>query len=126
MKAKEEEAIRLRAMKISVPDIARQTGLSVFSVYEVTEGRDVAIEKMALLHFRRGTGWPWDQNACDPDVQSPPSGERSLDTARAIIDLLRGTSLDNPVRIALDQLNAAERMQMLDIMRRLITQAAPR
>lgn len=123
--AREDEARRLRAMKVSVPDTARQTGLSVFSVYEVTEGRDVAIEKMARLHFRRGTGWPWDQNACDPDVQSPPSGDRSLDAARAIIDLLRGTSLDNPVRGALDQLTQGERMQMLDIMRSLIAEARP-
>ncbi|QGG90983.1 MULTISPECIES: hypothetical protein [unclassified Agrobacterium] len=124
MNATEEEAKRLRAMNISVPDISRQTGLSVFKVYEVTESRDVAVRKMARLHFLRGTGWPWDEKACDPDSQRPPSGDRPLDAARAIIDLLRGTSLDNPIRMALDQLGDDERMQMLEIMRYLIADAA--
>lgn len=123
MKATEEEAKRLRAMNISVPDISRQTGLSVFKVYEVTESRDVAVRKLARLHFLRGTGWPWDQNACDPDIQNPPSGDKPLDAARAIVDLFRGTSLDNPMRIALDQLGEDDRTQLLEIMRYLIAEA---
>ncbi|MGE8104483.1 hypothetical protein ACQKP1_12440 [Allorhizobium sp. NPDC080224] len=123
MNAAEEEAKRLRAMNISVPDISRQTGLSVFKVYEVTESRDVAVRKMARLHFLRGTGWPWDQNACDPNIQAAPSGDKPLDAARAIVDLFRGTSLDNPMRIALDQLGEDDRTQLLEIMRYLIAEA---
>lgn len=54
----ENEAKRLRGMHVSVADIMRQTGLSMFKVYEVTEGRDTAVAKTARLHFVRGTGWP--------------------------------------------------------------------
>jgi hypothetical protein len=123
MDSRNEEARRLRAMNVSVPDISRQTGLSAFAIYEGTEGRDVAVRKMARLHYVRGTGWPWDSFASDPDVQCPPSRDQPLDAARAIIDLLRGTSLDNPVRHALDKLDAQERAQLLDIMTYLISGA---
>lgn len=111
-------------MNVSVPDISRQTGLSAFTIHEVTEGRDVAVRKMARLHYVRGTGWPWDSFASDPDVQCPPSGDQALDAARAIIDLLRATSLDNPVRNALDQLAAQERTQLVEIMTYLIRESA--
>lgn len=120
----EEEVKRLRAAHVSVPDIARQTGLSAFEIYEICEGRDVAVQKMARLHHLRGTGWPWDLMARDPAVQNQPTGDQAMDAARAIIDLLRGTSLDNPVRIALDRLPEGDRKQILDIMIHLIRQKA--
>ena len=123
MDSSNEEAKRLRAMNVSVPDISRQTGLSAFAIYEATEGRDVAVRKMARLHYVRGTGWPWDSFARDPDVQCPSSGDKPLDAARAIIDLLRGTSLDNPVRNALDQLGDQERAQLVEIMTFLIRES---
>lgn len=123
MDGKNEEAKRLRALNVSVPDISRQTGLSAFAIYEATEGRDVAVRKIARLHYVRGTGWPWDSFASDPDIQCPPSGDRALDAARAIINFLRGTSLHNPVRDALDQLEAQERAQLVEIVTFLIRES---
>lgn len=69
------EAKRLRELHVSVNDISRQTGLNMFEVYGATEGRDIAIRKMARLHFVRGTAWPWDELATDPDMQKEPAGD---------------------------------------------------
>lgn len=119
-----EEAKRLRRMHISVPDTMRQTGLSMFEVYECTEGRDAAVTKLARLHYTRGTGWPWDELDSDPDVQHEPTGDGALDAARAIVNLFRGRSLEDPVRQALDTFSQEERRQMVEIITLLVRRSS--
>jgi hypothetical protein len=115
-----DDVRRLRALHVSVNDIARQTGTTVFQVYEICEGREVAIEKLARLHEVRGIGWPWDEMACDPDVQQGLSTIAALNAMRAIIDLFRGTSLENPMRLTLDALPIEERKRLVDIGTRIV------
>ncbi|KQY25931.1 hypothetical protein [Rhizobium sp. Root483D2] len=115
-----DEVRRLRALHVSVNDIARQTGTTVFEVYEISEGRGVAIEKLARLHEVRGIGWPWDEMAHDPDVQQEPSTVAAINAVRAIIDLFRGTSLENPIRLALDALPIEERKRLVEIGTRIV------
>ncbi|WP_162703234.1 hypothetical protein [Ensifer sp.] len=116
----EDEARRLRSMHISVPDIMRQTGLTMFEVYEVTENREMAVAKMARLHFVRGTGWPWDESVTHPDDQRQPTQDPVLDAARAIVDLFRGQTSDDPMRGLLDALPLERRKQVLEILVRLV------
>ncbi len=116
----EDEARRLRSMHISVPDIMRQTGLTMFEVYEVTESREMAVAKMARLHFVRGTGWPWDENVTHPDDQRQPTQDPVLDAARAIVDLFRGQTSDDPMRGLLDALPLERRKQVLEVLVRLV------
>ncbi|WP_395517727.1 hypothetical protein [Pseudorhizobium flavum] len=118
-----DEVKRLKAMHISVPDIMRQTVLSMFEVYEVTESREVAIKKMARLNYVRGTGWPWDEIVVHPDDQRNPTGDKALDSARAIVNLFRGRALDDPIRQALYTLPLEERRQMVEIITELVRQA---
>ncbi len=111
-------------MHISVPDIMRQTGLGMFEVYEITESREIAVAKMARLHFVRGTGWPWDEMVNHPDAQRQPTQDPALDAARAIVDLFRGQTIDDPVRGLLDALPPEKRKQVLEILVRLIRTAS--
>ena len=120
----EDEARRLRSMHISVPDIMRQTGLSMFEVYEITESREIAVAKMARLHFVRGTGWPWDEMVNHPNDQRQPTQDPVLDAARAIVDLFRGQNLDDPMRGLLDALPLEKRKQVLEILVRLMRAAS--
>lgn len=120
----EDEARRLRSLHISVPDIMRQTGLSMFEVYEVTESREVAVAKMARLHFVRGTGWPWDEMVNHPDDQRQPTQDPALDAARAVVNLFRGQTVDDPMRGLLDTLPPEKRKQVLEILVRLIRTAS--
>ncbi|MBY5864271.1 hypothetical protein [Rhizobium leguminosarum] len=103
-----DEVKRLRGLRVSVQDVMRQTGLSMFEVSEFSEGREIAVHKMARLHFVRGTGWPWDEMASDPDNQHQPTGDYALDAVRAIINLMSGTKLDDPVRQQLNEMTEPE------------------
>ncbi|WP_225524937.1 hypothetical protein [Rhizobium leguminosarum] len=119
-----DEVKRLRGLRVSVQDIMRQTGLSMFEVYEFSEGREIAVRKMARLHFVRGTGWPWDEMASDPDNQHQPTGDYALDAVRAIINLMSGTKLDDPVRQQLNEMTEPERKRIIEVGAEIIRMAS--
>lgn len=124
MTERENEARRLRAMHVSVPDIMRQTGLSMFEVHEITEGRETAVGKAARLHFVRGTGWPWDEMVTHPDDQRRPTEDPALDAARAIVNLFRGQAPDDPMRQILDAVPREKRKQMMEVLVHLVRAAS--
>lgn len=107
------EIRRLRSLHVSVNDISRQTGASWFQIYEVTEGRDVAVRKIARMHLKRGTGWPWHVQEYDPDRPAEPSGNSFQDAALGILDVLRK---DEGVKVALDAVPYEDRVRLIELM----------
>lgn len=114
------EVCRLRGLKISVNDISRETGFSIFEIYEITEGRKIAIKKMARLHYLRGSATPWDLVDGDVDHPMMPTGDLALDASRGIVDLLRGTSLDDDLRKLIDTISFDDRKQLVEIASEII------
>ncbi len=114
------EIRRLRSLHVVVNDVARQTGASWFEIYEVTEGRDVAVRKISRMHLRRGTGWPWHVQEHDSERPAEPSGNAYQDAALGILDVLRK---DEGLKAALDAVPFERRAALLELMTEVARQA---
>ena len=114
------EIRRLRSLHVSVNDVSRQTGATWFEIYEVTEGRDVAVRKISRMHLVRGKGWPWMIKDHDPDRPAEPSGNPFQDAALGILDVLKK---DAGVKAALNAVPFEDRVRLVELMTEVARQA---